>query len=103
MTRSTTVEEDQTVPAAIRATLAEPLEAASGRTGVEPLAKEIEENEERRSIGSGTHVNDSDAVSEKGESGEVKNAKEAGQEAEEEGEGLKSHHANGLQDQTAYL
>ncbi|GAA5995686.1 hypothetical protein JCM5350_006643 [Sporobolomyces pararoseus] len=92
-------DEGQGVPAPIRATLAEPQEAASGRTEVEPLAHEIEEDEDRRSSRSLTQVNGSSGGSqEKVALSETEKGKETAEEKV-----LDSHHANGLQDQSAYL
>ena len=87
---------DWSIPAPTRATLAEPLEAASGRSNVEAFAREIEEQEDDgRSAGSATHVDASDRDSVKGEETEKKEAPPP--------EALGSHHSNGLQDQSAYL
>ncbi|GAA5831942.1 hypothetical protein JCM3766R1_000164 [Sporobolomyces carnicolor] len=87
---------DRSIPAPVRATLAEPLEAASGRSNVEAFAREIEEQEDDgRSAGSATHVDASDRESVKGEETEKKAAPPP--------EALGSHHSNGLQDQSAYL
>jgi hypothetical protein len=94
-------DQDQAVPASIRAALAEPLAAASGRSGVDALAREIEENDDdRRSTGSGTRVDSSDVESVK--EIEVDKAGTAAENVPEE-KALGSHHSNGLEDQTAYL
>ncbi|GAA6005289.1 hypothetical protein JCM11491_002647 [Sporobolomyces phaffii] len=87
-----------TIAAPIRATLAEPLEAASGRAGVEALAREIERDDDQRSLGSRTRVEGSDVESLKGDLGAADEVQDGRKE-----KALDSHHANGLEDQTAYL
>ncbi|GAA5898910.1 MDR family MFS transporter [Sporobolomyces salmoneus] len=95
--------QNERIPAPIRATLAEPLEAASGRSTGDPcLSREIEENDrDRRSLGSVTHVDGSDRESEENDGQGKDRAKDG--EVSQESKTLDSHHANGLQDQTAYL
>ncbi|GAA6063864.1 hypothetical protein JCM10212_003555 [Sporobolomyces blumeae] len=90
------------IPAPIAATLAEPLEAASGRAGPDrELAHEIEQD--RRSTSSETRCDgDNDGASEKSSGGKATGGG-AESEGARDGSGLASHHENGLQDQSGYL
>ncbi|GAA5934197.1 MDR family MFS transporter [Sporobolomyces koalae] len=95
---------DPSIPVPIRATLEEPLEAASGRSGLDTaLAAEIEEAD-RRSVGSATRIDESDDEIDGKDRGRSERATD-GKEPEglEQEKVLNSHHHNGLQDQTAYL